>query len=109
MIPQIKKILYTTDLTKNSLYAFYFAVDLARKHDASITILHCVETIPASAYEEVRFASLDVGKIFEENKNQEKEEDVIKIKKEVQQFCPEHRVHQHVRRCSDVEDVYRAP
>ena len=34
MIPQIKKILYATDLTKNSAYAFYFAADLARKHDA---------------------------------------------------------------------------
>ena len=87
MIPQIKKILYTTDLTKNSLYAFYFAVDLAREHDASITILHCVEAIPPSAYAEVRFASLDVSKIFEENKDREKEEDVIKIKEEVQQFC----------------------
>ena len=85
MVPQIKKILYTTDLTKNSLYAFYFAVDLARKHDASITILHCVEAIPASVY--ARVAYLDTASILRENKNQEKEEDVIKIKKEVQQFC----------------------
>ena len=43
MIPQIKKILYATDLTKNSTYAFYYAIDLARKHDARIIILHCVE------------------------------------------------------------------
>ena len=87
MIPQIKKILYTTDLTKNSLHAFYFAIDLARKHDASITILHCVEPIPPSAYAQVRIASFDASKILEENQNREKEEDVIKIKEEVQQFC----------------------
>jgi nucleotide-binding universal stress UspA family protein len=42
MIPQIKKILYATDLTKNSSYAFYFAADLAQKHDAQIVILHCI-------------------------------------------------------------------
>lgn len=87
MTPEIKKILYTTDLTKNSLYAFYFAVDLARIHNASITILHCVEAIPPSAYGQVRLVSLDVDKISEENKNQEKEGDVIQIKEEVQQFC----------------------
>jgi len=40
MIPPIKKILYATDLTKNSSYAFYFAADLSRTHDAKIVILH---------------------------------------------------------------------
>jgi nucleotide-binding universal stress UspA family protein len=48
MIPKIKKILYTTDLTKNSSYAFYFAMDMARKHDAKITVLHCVGTMSPS-------------------------------------------------------------
>ena len=50
MIPQIKKILYATDLSKNSAYAFYFAVDMAKKHDAKIIFLHAIEPIPASAY-----------------------------------------------------------
>ena len=50
MIPQVKKILYTTDLSKNSVYAFYHAVDLAKKYDAKICMLHVIETIPASAY-----------------------------------------------------------
>ena len=36
MIPQIKKILYATDLSKNSSYAFLFATDMARRHDAKI-------------------------------------------------------------------------
>lgn len=47
MTPQIKKILYATDLSKNSIYAFYFAVDMARKYDAKISVLHVVE--PSSA------------------------------------------------------------
>ena len=47
MIPQIKKILYATDLSKNSAYAFYYAVDLAQKKGATIVILHTLEPIPA--------------------------------------------------------------
>ena len=52
MIPQIKKILYATDLSKNSSYAFLYATDIARRHDAKIVILHVIESIPpyAEAY-----------------------------------------------------------
>ena len=46
MVPQIKKILYATDLTKNSAYAFYYAIDLAQRRDAKIVILHVVEPLP---------------------------------------------------------------
>ena len=31
MIPHIRKILYATDLSKNSSYAFYFAAEMAQK------------------------------------------------------------------------------
>ena len=48
-IPQIKKILYATDLSKNSSYAFLYAIDVAKKHDARIIILCVVEPIPAYA------------------------------------------------------------
>lgn len=47
MIPQIKKILYSTDLSRNSAYAFYYAVDLAQKKGATIVILHAIEPVPA--------------------------------------------------------------
>ncbi len=46
MIPQIKKILFATDLSKNSVYAFYYAVHMAKRDDAKIVILHAVETLP---------------------------------------------------------------
>jgi nucleotide-binding universal stress UspA family protein len=46
MIPQIKKILFATDLSKNSAYAFYYAVHMAKKDDAEIVILHAVEPLP---------------------------------------------------------------
>jgi len=48
MIPSIKNILYATDLSKNSAYAFRYAVNSAQKHNASIHILHVVETMPAA-------------------------------------------------------------
>ncbi len=48
MIPSLKKILYTTDLSKNSAYAFRYAVNSAQKHDAKIHILHVVESVPPS-------------------------------------------------------------
>jgi nucleotide-binding universal stress UspA family protein len=45
MIPKIEKILYATDLSKNSAYAFYHAVDIAQKRNAKIIILHVIEPV----------------------------------------------------------------
>ncbi|TFG93665.1 MAG: universal stress protein [Syntrophobacterales bacterium] len=45
---KIKKILYATDLSKNAAYAFRFAVDLAKNHDAEIYVLHVIEKLPPS-------------------------------------------------------------
>jgi len=50
MIPPIKKILYATDLSKNSIYAFYYAVDMARKYGAEIFIVNIIEPLPTMAY-----------------------------------------------------------
>ena len=46
MIPQIKKILFATDLSKNSAYAFYYAVHMAKRDEAKIVILHAIEPLP---------------------------------------------------------------
>src|SRR4030065_2586680 len=46
MIPQIKKILFATDLSKNSAYAFYYAIHMAKRDEAKIVILHAVEPLP---------------------------------------------------------------
>lgn len=43
MIPKIEKILYATDLSKNSAYAFRYAVNSAEHHGADIYILHVLE------------------------------------------------------------------
>jgi nucleotide-binding universal stress UspA family protein len=85
MIPHIKKILYATDLTKNSSYAFYFAVDLARKHDAKIVILHCIGAIPPAIYYEGGFSDRD--RIMKKIRAQGNEGDVAEVKKRLQEFC----------------------
>jgi nucleotide-binding universal stress UspA family protein len=79
MIPQIKKILYATDLSKNSSYAFLYAIDMAKKHDARIVIVHAIEPIPA--YVESYLAMTD------EFKKKQHEEIVESMKKHLEGFC----------------------
>jgi nucleotide-binding universal stress UspA family protein len=43
MKTEIKRILYATDLTENSAYAFGYAIDYAKTHDAKIVIFHVLE------------------------------------------------------------------
>ncbi|OIN03804.1 universal stress protein [Oceanisphaera psychrotolerans] len=45
MLPEVNKILYCTDLSKNASYAFQYAVYLARKTGADIHILKVVEEL----------------------------------------------------------------
>jgi len=45
MIPEIAKILYTTDLSKNARHAFSYAASIANRYDAGVTILHVLEDI----------------------------------------------------------------
>lgn len=43
MPPDIKHILYATDLSPNSIHAMRYASQIARQNDARLTILHVVE------------------------------------------------------------------
>jgi nucleotide-binding universal stress UspA family protein len=79
MIPQTKKILYATDLSKNSAYAFYYAVDMAQKKGATIVILHTIEPIPA-------YVKNYIGET-ERIKLDRHEEIVAMIEKRLQSFC----------------------
>ena len=49
MLPDIKTILYATDLSRNSGYACRYAVYLASKTDAEVHVLHVAERLPADA------------------------------------------------------------
>ena len=47
---QIKKILYATDLSENAVHAFAYAVSLANKYGAGITILHVLAEFPGEEF-----------------------------------------------------------
>ena len=79
MIPQIKKILYATDLSKNSSFAFLYATDMAKRHNAKIVILHAIEPIPS-------YAEVYSGVTIEMERKQQ-EETVEELKKHLQGFC----------------------
>ena len=84
MIPQIKNILYATDLSKNSSYAFLYAIDMAKRHDARIIILHAIEPIRPYLY---AGGSVGVYELLEREKENERKTDIEEIKKHLQGFC----------------------
>lgn len=67
MLPKIMKILYATDLSPNSAYAFRHAINAAEKHDADIIILHVLELPPAS-----------IQALLENYFNEEQYEEILK-------------------------------
>ena len=84
MIPQIEKILYATDLSKNSSYAFLYAADMAKTHNARIVILHSVEPVRHMYAEGM---SERVEEILQKAKKGERETDTEEITKRLQAFC----------------------
>jgi nucleotide-binding universal stress UspA family protein len=85
MTPQIRKILYATDLTRNSAFAFQYALDMAQKHDAKIVILHVIEPIPPIVKHYVKGFVDEIQ--WEEKVQYEQKSAVEEIKKRLQRFC----------------------
>jgi len=77
MIPKIKKILYATDLSKNSEYAFYYAVDMAKSRDSEIIILHAIEPISSRAF----------GTLTDKVHHDQQETSIEVIRNRLQKFC----------------------
>ena len=48
MPPEIKRILYATDLSPNATYAMRYANMIARQNDAHVVILHVIEKMSAT-------------------------------------------------------------
>lgn len=84
MIPQIKKILYATDLSKNSSYTFLYAIEMARKYGAKMVILHAIEPIRSYVYDE---GFIDTKKILERGKKEEQDRSAEYIRNHLQKFC----------------------
>ncbi len=84
MIPEIKNILYATDLSKNSSYAFFYAADMAKRHNARIVILHSIEPV-RHIYGEG--ASYRIEEMMKGAKEQERKSDIEEIKGGLHEFC----------------------
>ena len=85
MIPNIKKILYATDLSENARYAFSYAADMAQKYDAMVTILYVMENMNHTMEIQVRDL---VGKDEWNKIKLEKQKFLTeKIKKRLEDFC----------------------
>ena len=89
MIPEIKKILYTTDLSKTSNFAFSYAAGLANRYDASITVMHVLKD---STHSSEDLITTVIGEkkwrdILERNKM-----DILEnIRQRLESFCEETR------------------
>ena len=85
MIPDIKKILYATDLSQNARYAFGYAVSLANRHDAKITVLHVVEELSSFA-QSIVVDMLGEKRLAEIKQDKEKEV-VSSLRARLEEFC----------------------
>ena len=85
MIPKINNILYATDLSKNSAYAFRYAVNSAEHHGARIHILHVQDRIPPSV--EAILKTTSPTEKWETYAAQKNEEMKKYIKKRLEAFC----------------------
>jgi nucleotide-binding universal stress UspA family protein len=85
MISPIKKILYATDLSKNSAYAFQYAVDMAERSGAAIVLLHVIEPIPPGVKHYIKLY-VDEAK-WDEKLRYEQAATVARIRNRLQEFC----------------------
>jgi nucleotide-binding universal stress UspA family protein len=83
MVPEIKKILFTTDLSKESRQAFDYAVSLAGRYGARITILHVLEELSESSSAHLRnFIGEEKYRQLQKDHEQEARQILIGKKKE---------------------------
>ncbi len=72
MIPNIKNILFATDLSRNSRHAFQYAVSVAHRYGAKLNILYVMEEISRSA--DVRLKNFIGEERWQEIKGGQEEE-----------------------------------
>ena len=87
MLPQIKNILYATDLSENARYAYTYAASLGQQYGGRITILHVIERLTAETFLQIHGY---VGEEKWKKLQEEKQADFIStIKGRLSNFCDE--------------------
>ena len=87
MLPDIKKILYTTDLSESARHAFGYAVSLANRYDAKIIVLHVIEDFSPSAT--FQLAAMFGEDKWKEVRNRQEKEVIETIRKRLEKLCRE--------------------
>ncbi len=87
MLPEIKTILYATDLSDNARYAYRYAASIAQRYSAQITILHVIENLTTDTFLQIHGY---VGKEKWKELQQEKQADFVsRIRGRLSNFCDE--------------------
>ena len=85
MAPDIKNILYATDLSENARYALQYASVLANRFSATITVLHVIEELSPSS---MGLVSEIVGKQrWADLKKQNKQKVIESIRSRIEDMC----------------------
>lgn len=84
MTPKIQTILYASDLSENSAYAYQYAFSFAEQYDAMITIIHIIEDMGPWA-KSVMEEYLPTG-----HKQKVMNELTDRIKSRIETFCDTH-------------------
>jgi nucleotide-binding universal stress UspA family protein len=87
MIPDIKKILYTTDLSENARHAFGYAVSLASRYGAGITFLNVLEDL--SPYRDSLMINVLGQEKWDDLLKNNRDELLQKAKERISSFCDE--------------------
>jgi nucleotide-binding universal stress UspA family protein len=87
MLPEIKKILYATDLSENARYAARYAVALGERFDAEVTILNVIERISANIHS--RVAAMLGEEEWQEIQVRRQKEIFTIIQERLRNFCQE--------------------
>jgi nucleotide-binding universal stress UspA family protein len=87
MLPQIRCILYTTDLSANAAVAFRHCIAQAQMHGATVVMLHVVPPLDLAMATYV--ASFMGKERFEALREEKKRETIERIKRRLEQFTAE--------------------
>lgn len=85
MLPSIRNILYATDLSKNSAFAFRYAMKLAREMDAKVTILNILPMVDLPM--EVAIITQMGEDEYYKLRKEKISETIEKIKGRINDFC----------------------
>jgi len=85
MLPEIKKILYPTDLSDSAKHAFGYAASLAQRYGATITIMHVIEELSENT--SMLLTSMLGEARWQEIRDQSREDFADMIRETIERFC----------------------